>query len=407
MSTYDPRTLIRILSVLEEEVQRFTYASSDTLKQAEYTQSCAQERINQALRWSEIASNQVKSDLEDVQEIEIEVSSLLNQCSTAIETSHETLAIVNQVQQRAESTLSNWENELKIALAWQARAQARLERAIQIYQQAQRNLESARNVLNRAEDSLQKCNNDPERKNCNSEKRVYNNAKAAVLVAIKELQEAEIEVHAAQEELERAKARVRCCQNAVNYAKQAVHHAKLAVGQAEQALNDAERSLENAESANRAATNAQAKATEAEEQAEQLLIKVHQAEAFTNEAQVYSQTARIMADSAHRLSKTGMQELSYRVSQLTRLNRASSGFWGAVEKGVAAVQIAGGLLGGVVAAPVPDGRRFGLQSQEDLVLEAGSRASSANEDNVRRRKEELDILARVANEPTTSSPPDP
>jgi chromosome segregation ATPase len=407
MSTYDPRTLIRILGVLEEEVQRFTQASSDTLKQAEYTQGCAQERINQALRWSAIASNQVKSDLEDVQKIEAEVSSLLTQCSTAIEAAHETLAIVNQAQQRAESTLNHWENELQMALAWQARAEARLERAIQIYQQAQRNLESARSALNRAESSLQRCINDPERKNCNSEERAYNNAKAAVLVALEELQEAEIEVHSAQEELERAKARVRCCQNAVNYAKQAVHHAELAVERANQAVNGAERSLESVESANRAATNAQSKATEAEQQAEQLLIKVHQAEAFTNEAQIHSQTARNMADSAHRLSSIGMQELRYRISQLTKLNQASSGFWGAVEKGVAAVQIAGGLLGGVVSAPVPDGRLLGLQSQEDLVLEAGSRASSVNEDNVRRREEELDTSARVANEPTTSSPPDP
>lgn len=407
MNAYDPRALIRILGILEEEVQRYTQASSDTLKQAEYAQCCAQERINQALYWSAIASNQVKSDLEDVQEIEIEVTSLLNQCSTAIETSHETLAIVNQAQQRAGLTLSSWENELQIALAWQTRAQARLERAIQIHQQAQRNLESARSALNRAESSLQRCINDSERKNCISEERAYGNATAAVLIALEELQEAEIEVHAAQEELERAKARVCCCQNAVNYAKQAVHHAELAVERANQAVNGAERSLESVESANRAATSAQTQATEAEQQAEQLLIKVHQAEAFTNEAQIHSQTARNMADSAHRLSNIGMQELRYRISQLTKLNRASSGFWGAVEKGVTAVQIAGGLLGGVVSTPVSDGRLFGLQSQEDLVLEAGSRASSVNKDNVRRREEELDKSARVANEPTTSSPPDP
>jgi hypothetical protein len=133
----------------------------------------------------------------------------------------------------------------------------------------------------------------------------------------------------------------------------------------------------------------------------------HHAEAFTNEAQIHSQTARNMADSAHRLSSMGMQELRYRISQLAKLNQASSGFWGAVEKGVTVVQIAGGLLGGVVSGPVPDIGLLGLQSQEDLVLEAGYRASSANEDNVRRREEELDTSARVANEPTTSSPPDP
>ncbi|KPQ32410.1 MAG: hypothetical protein HLUCCO16_20180 [Phormidium sp. OSCR] len=323
MSTYDPRLLIRVLSDLEEKLQRFTLDSSDTLKEAEYIQRCAEERTNQAIRCSAIAKSQVEYNLEDVQEIEVEVSRIVSQCSTAIETSHQTLAIVNQAQQKADSTLNHWQNELQIALAWQARAEVRLDQAIQIYQQAERNVESARNALSRSEARLRRCINDQDRKNCNSEERAYNNAKAAVLVALEELQEAEIEVLAAQEELERAKARVGCCQKAVNYAEQAVHHAKLAVEQAEQALSDAERSSESAESANRAASNAQAKSTEADEQVEQLLIRVHQSESFTNEAQVYNQTSRLRADSAHRLSKLGTLELKDRIRHLISLNQAS------------------------------------------------------------------------------------
>jgi hypothetical protein len=35
MSTYDPRTLIKIFTVLREEIHRFTQTSSDILEQAE------------------------------------------------------------------------------------------------------------------------------------------------------------------------------------------------------------------------------------------------------------------------------------------------------------------------------------------------------------------------------------
>ena len=351
MITHDPRILTRILGVLEEEVQRFTRTASDTLKQAEHTQSCAQERIRQALRWSAIANYQVESDLEDVHRIEIEASSLLRQYSVAIETSHETVALTGQAQQNAESTLTHWANELQAALAWQARAEARLEKAIRLYQQAQANLESAKSSLSRAESSLQGCRNDPERKNCNSERKTYENAQVAVSIAHEEVQRAEREVHEAQKDLERAKARVRCCQNAVNYAEQAVHHAKLATGHAEQALNDAERSLESAESADRATTNARVEATVAEEQAEQLRIKVNQAEVSTNEAQAYHQTARNMTDSAHRLSSRGMQDLRYRVSQLIIFNQVSSGYRETVKQGNTVGHVTGSFLGGVISAP--------------------------------------------------------
>jgi tetratricopeptide (TPR) repeat protein len=407
MSTYDPRTLIKIFTVLREEIHRFTQTSSDILEQAEYTQVCAQERVTQALRWGAIADNQVKSDLEDVQEMEVEVGSILFQCNTAVDTAHETISAVEQAQHKSEITLEKWEAELLLALAWQSRAEERLERAIQAFQQAERNFQSAKRDLERAESSLERCTNDSERKDCDSEQRAYNNARKEVAQAIEALEIAEAEVSAAQADLEKAKARVRCCRSAVGYAEQAVQHAHSAMEQAAQALNDAERSLENAESASRAANNAQAKALEAEGQIEQLLIKVHQAERITNNAQVHTQTARNMSDSAYRLAVMGNQELERRADQLIRLNQTSSGFWGGVEKGVAVVQIFGGLFGNVMSGSVPDISRVGLQSGEDIIAEAGVRASPANEENIRRRKEEAENLARAENEPKTSAPPDP
>ena len=408
MNTYDPRVLVRAFNILQEELQQFNQVSSDTLKESEHTQKCAQERFNQASRSSAIALNQAKSDIEDVKSVDQEIRILLSDSNAAIETAHQTVAMVDKSRQQAEITLEHWQNELQIALAWQARAEARLQRAIQEYERAQRSLASAKQDLAYAESSLRSCVKNPERKSCSGEERAYNNARAAVAVAIEELQEAEIELRAAQEELEMAKARVRCCRQAVAYAEKAMQHANLATEQANQALNEAERSLESATSADRAIAKASTKATEEHELVEQATGQIRQAESFVTQSQVSIQLARNKSDSAYNLAKQGSQELGYRTKQLIDLNRSSSsGFWGTVEKGVAVVQIVGGLFAGVVSTPVPDGRLFGMQSQDDIVLAAGESSSSVNRENIKRRDEELDISSQVSNTPTTSAPPNP
>lgn len=328
MTNYDPRVLIRAFNTLQEEFQRFNQVSSDTLNQAEHTQKCAQERVNQARRASAIGLNQAKSDLEDVQVVDKEVCDLLSNSSTAIETAHQTVEMVDRSRQQAETTLATWQNELQKALAWQARAEARLERAIREYEQAQRNLASAQQDLASAEASLRSCRNNPERKSCSSEERAYNSAINAVAEARQKLREAEIELRAAEADLERAKARVRCCRQAVGYAEQAVQRANLATEQAHQALNEAERSLESAESANRAITKASTKATEEQEKVEQATNQIHQAEGFVTQAQVSIRVARSRADSAYNLAVRGNQELGYRRDQLVRLNQVDSNLLG-------------------------------------------------------------------------------
>ncbi|MBO1063214.1 MULTISPECIES: hypothetical protein [Nostocales] len=338
MTTYDPRVLIRAFNTLQEEFQRFNQTSSDTLKEAEHTQKCAQDRVNQALRVSAIALSQAKSDIEDVQVVDQEVRDLLSNSSAAVETAHRTVEMVGKFRQQAETTLATWQNKLQKAIAWQAQAEARLQRAIQEYNQAQRslasaqqNLASAQQNLASAEASLRSCMNNPESKNCNREQRAYDNANVAVAVAIQELQragielqQAEIEVEAAQEELERAKAKVRDCQQAVGYAEQAVQHANLATEQANQAITEAERSLESAESANRAVTKASTKATEEHELTEQATGQVHQAEGFVTQAQVSVQRARNQADSAYNFAVRGNQELGYRTKLLVLFNQVDS-----------------------------------------------------------------------------------
>ena len=112
-----------------------------------------------------------------------------------------------------------------------------------------------------------------------------------------------------------------------------------------------------------------------------------------------------MSDSAYNLAVKGNKELSDRADHLKRLNQISSGFWGGVEKGVAAVQIFGGLFGNIMSGPVPNISNFGLQSGEDIVADAGTRSSSVNEDNIRRRKEELENAIRSENEPKISGDP--
>jgi chromosome segregation ATPase len=406
MNNHSPRLLIRAFTVLQEELDRLNQASSDTLKQAEYTQACAHERVAQALRWSAIASNQVKSDLEDVEEIEVEVNNILSQCGMAVDIAHETVSAIGQATQEAEATLRHWQAELQLALAWQARAEERLEKAIQIFNQAQRSCESAKRDLSNAESSLEGCIRDPERRSCDSENRRYNSAREELSLAIKALKIAEIEVQAAQEELEEAKERVRGCREAVSFAEQAVQHSYAAKEKAEQALNDAERSLEQAEAANRAANTAQSKTTESEEYIEQLMIRVNQSEYITNEAETYTHTARSMSDSAYNLAIMGTQELRHRADQLIRLNQISSGFWGGLEKGIAVAQAFGGLFGNIMSGPIPNVSNFGLQSGEDMLIEAGVRASSANEENIRRREQEFGDAIISGNEPEISSPPD-
>ena len=326
MSRHDPRILIRAFDILNEEFSRFNQISSDTLKEAEHTQKCAQERINQANRATAISLNQSQSDAENVKEGDTEIRGLLSNSSEAVEVAHQTLEKVNQASQQAQTTLSVWQNELQKALAWQARAEERLVRAIQEYERAQRNLAIAQQDLASAESCLESCLNDSERKSCNSEERAYNSARAEVAEAIQELKIAEIEVRAAEEELERARARVRCCQKAVGYAEQAVQHANLAKEQANHAFNEAERSLESAESANRAITKASTKVTEENELVQQAIGQVKQAEGFVAQSQVSVQVARSKADSAYNLAVRGNKELAYRRDQLVRLNQPASSF---------------------------------------------------------------------------------
>jgi len=324
MSKHDPRILIRAFDILNEEFNRFNQISSDTLKEAEHTQKCTQERINQANRATAISLNQSQSDAEDVEEVDTEIRGLLSNYSDAVEIAYQTLEKVNQVSQQAQTTLSVWQNELQKALAWQARAEERLARAIQEYERAQRNLASAKQNLASAESSLRSCMSDPERKSCSGEEQTHNNARAAVVVALEKLQIAEMEVRAAEEELERARARVRCCQQAVDYSQQAVQHANLATEQANQAFNEAERSLESAESANRAITKASTNATEENELVQQAINQVQQAEGIVTQSQVSVQIARSKADSAYNLAVCDNQELAYRRDQLVRLNQVDS-----------------------------------------------------------------------------------
>src|SRR6476469_2004618 len=108
MSRHDPRILIRAFDILTEEFSRFNQISSDTLKEAEYTQNCVQERISQANRATAIALNQAQSDTEDVKEVDAEIQGLLSNSSDAVDIAHQTLEEVNRVSQKAQDTLAVW-----------------------------------------------------------------------------------------------------------------------------------------------------------------------------------------------------------------------------------------------------------------------------------------------------------
>lgn len=78
----------------------------------------------------------------------------------------------------------------------------------------------------------------------------------------------------------------------------------------------------------------------------------------------------------------------------------------AFSKGVSSfvlgVQIASGLLGGVAEGKTPDIARMGLQGGSDIVNEMGTRASSANEDEIKRRRREAENVSIADNQPKTS-----
>lgn len=62
----------------------------------------------------------------------------------------------------------------------------------------------------------------------------------------------------------------------------------------------------------------------------------------------------------------------------------------AAEKTIETVQIFSGLMGGVVSGAVLDGGRFGWVGGDDLVAEAGLRSIPGNEENIKKREEEID-----------------
>ena len=324
MSSRDPRILISVLRNLEDEIERFTQESSETLRQVEYAQRCAQERVQQAQKWQAVVADQVSSNSESVEEKSIVADEFLRQCDEAIDVAHETISSANAAKERADATLAHWNNELQLALAWQERAEIRVAAAERAYAQAKSNFESAQRDLERANANLRRCNNDSERRDCRSEARACDRALAALEVAALELDAAETELQEARIELELARARVRCCREAVGYSEEAVEHAASAQERANEALNYAERGQENAKSASRASDNALAKTNQAEDEAEQAGIKIGLAEDSTQQAFTFVQSARNMNDSAHRLSRLGIRDLGDRVSSLIKLNEVSS-----------------------------------------------------------------------------------
>ncbi|WP_030008270.1 hypothetical protein [Picosynechococcus sp. NKBG042902] len=327
MSRYDPRILIQNFDSLQKDFACFNIASDEILGEAESTQNHAQERINHATRATAIALNQVQSDREDVNKFDTDIQALLSKSHNAINIAQQTLGQVTQASQRAETTLTVWENELEAALVWQARAEERLARAIQMYEEAQRYLETAKRDFESAEVRLRRCRNDPERNNCRGEERAYNNAQAELESAREDVQLAKIEVRDAKAELESAKARVRCCQQAVGYAERAVQHAAIAMEQADQALNEAERSNESATSADRAIAKAKSNATAETELVQQAINQVKETDSIVAQSRQSLIVARTKANSARNLAVDGNNELTDRRDQLVRFNQTTADLW--------------------------------------------------------------------------------
>lgn len=320
MSSYDPHIIAVALEDLLQEIRLWAARASQTLAAASYIQRQAKETAERALHRAAVLLDEAQQDEERVIKINSAVNSLLAECHVGRDEALGTLDQARLEREAATETLEFWEDELRKALAWLARAEARLARAISEYELAQTAFGQAKWELDRAESRYRACMNDKARSSCQREARALNAAQENLHIAAHRLQMAEIEVNAARAEVAAARARVQCCSSAVRYATQAVNVAQEAESQAQQAVNSAERGLEFAQAAEQGVLAAKEKVTEELEAAEQMMTVTRSAVSMTDEAATHLALADKAEESAQRYARGADHELEYRLQLLHQLN---------------------------------------------------------------------------------------
>ena len=321
MSSHDPRVVAIALEDLLQELGVWSVRVSQSLAEAVYAQRQSRERGERMWQEACIVMDQAKQDEELVAELLSDTATMVDKSVTGKNDAELTLETCDKALEVATSTRDFWHKQLQIALAWLARAEARLARALAEYESARNAYQYAQRELDRAISRYNACVNDRERRNCNSEANAVNAAQEALQRAAYRLQLAEAEVIAAREEVAAARARVQCCSNAVDAATQAVNLATEAFSEAQHAVNSVERSLEFANAASQHAYFAKDSAAEEMEAAEAMTTVTREAISLMDEANARLTNADRLEESAQRYAKGSMYEVRHRLTALYWLNR--------------------------------------------------------------------------------------
>lgn len=320
--SHDPRVIKIALEDLREETGRWSSKATQSLAASYQTHVLVREDVDRTLHRASVVRHDAQEDSDRVAATLAATSEQTALAESAATDAHVTLEEAQAAHSSATSVLSFWQDQLQKALAWLARAEARLERAIASYNAALTRVQSAKWELQRAESRYNACQRNKERTNCDREYRDVVSAQNELDRALHALQLAEIELQNAREEVAAAKARVACCSRAVDFGKKAVGLAAQAVSYGEQAVNSAERSLELVNSAMGHVRMAETDVAEEVQVAEQMVAITHEAVRQVDLANLQLLRADRSEESAQRNLHNADQALRSKLDHLWEMDRA-------------------------------------------------------------------------------------
>lgn len=319
---YDPRIVAQALEDLESELTRWLSVASDMLSLAADTQRHAKEFVDRALHNAAIVLDRAQDDQDDIAKAEETVASNIVKTLKRRKYSKRNITSMPNSISAVKYHLKKMGDGTRKALAWLARAEARIKKRFKNYN-APKALYEALNGISSAELRLRNCQNDKERSNRSGEAAAVSRARAEVASARQRTIAAEQEVAAAKEEVERARARVACCKRAVTFANEAVNLAQESVSAATQSINSSERSLEFAYAAERLVLVAEKNMLVEMELAENMMSETKSAQNLTDNAAIHLRNADTAEDISQIYSTSVRKELEHRINMLYELNKPS------------------------------------------------------------------------------------
>ena len=131
MSAIDPGILALALGDLQEELVHWGGAASEAIHSAEDAQRKSNEAVERMLHWSHIVEEQAQRDSEASRDVRERQAKLVHQCEDSVTTAMAVQQTAGRLHSLAQTTIRHWLQELSVAKAWLARAERRLELALQ------------------------------------------------------------------------------------------------------------------------------------------------------------------------------------------------------------------------------------------------------------------------------------